>query len=231
MRVRTPRALALLLLALVPGCGTTTEDSEPYSVLLLTVDTLRPDYLSFSGYDRPTSPVLDSLLADSFYFEEATAPIARTTPALASLLTGAYPHRTGVRTLMSAMDDEIVPVAEALQAAGYQTLATVTNWVLSRGQGLDRGFDQYSAMHDSRDARQTTDSALEMLGDRDPAASDVPVGALHRSARTLPPGFHDRRGVRSDVPRAIPGSLRQSLWPGRWPSRRTRTGSGRSPRT
>ena len=52
-------------------------------VLLLTVDTLRADTLSFEGYDRPTTPFLASLLARSLFFERALAPIARTTASLA----------------------------------------------------------------------------------------------------------------------------------------------------
>ena len=40
--------------------------SHPSSILLLTVDTLRPDYMSMNGYDRATTPTLDSLIAGGF---------------------------------------------------------------------------------------------------------------------------------------------------------------------
>jgi len=66
-------------------CGAGPDDAPPH-VLLLTIDTFRPDYMSINGYDRPTTPFLDSLVAAGFYFEEAVSPIARTTPAIASLL-------------------------------------------------------------------------------------------------------------------------------------------------
>ncbi|MCZ6767583.1 MAG: sulfatase-like hydrolase/transferase, partial [bacterium] len=122
------------------------------SVLLLTIDTLRPDYLSLNGYDRATSPFLDDFLADAFQFSRAITPIARTTPALASLLTGAYPHTTGVRTLTDSLSDEVTSIAEVFREAGYQTVAVVTNNVLKPERRLDRGFDVYDMERDIRTA-------------------------------------------------------------------------------
>ncbi len=113
------------------------------SVLLVSVDTLRPDYLSANGYDRPTTPFVDSLLAEGFYFPQAVSPVPRTTPALASLLTGAYPHTTRVRTLTDSLSDDVTPLAEILRRWNYGTMAVVSNHVLPRSRRLDRGFDVY----------------------------------------------------------------------------------------
>ncbi|MFQ5415827.1 MAG: sulfatase [Myxococcota bacterium] len=133
------------------------------SVLLITVDTLRPDYLGMNGYDRPTSPAIDDLLSRGFYFEQAVAPVARTTPALAALLTGTYPHTNGVRTLTDKLSADVGTLTEAMAQSGYQTLAVVTNQVLTRERGLSRGFDVYDVAPDARTAEATTDSALELL--------------------------------------------------------------------
>lgn len=140
-------------------------------VLLITVDTLRPDYLSMNGYDRATTPKLDRILADGLYFDHATTPIARTTPALASLLTGAYPHNTGLRTLTGTLASNVTTLTEILRGDGYQTLAVVSNQVLVRSRGLARGFDTYDMAADDRDARATTRTCIEqfqMLDPRDP---------------------------------------------------------------
>jgi arylsulfatase len=150
--------------ALLAGCG--RGDPRP-SVLLLTVDTLRPDYLSSNGYDRPTSPAIDALLAQGFVFEEALAPVPHTTPALASLLTGAYPHRTGVRSLTDRLRADAVSIAEILGTAGWQTVAVVSNHVLARSRGLDRGFEQYDVGHQARTATATTRTAQQMLASLD----------------------------------------------------------------
>ena len=156
---------ALLACALL-ACDSSV--ARPPSVLFLTVDTLRPDYMSMNGYDRATTPVLDSLIAGGFYFEQAVAPVPRTTPALASLLTGAYPHTTGVRTLTDRLAADIVPLAEVLADSGYQTVAVVTNQVLAR-RDLDRGFTVFDVGGDIRSARLTTDAALRWVESLDPA--------------------------------------------------------------
>ena len=60
----TPRPfLAAALAACAPG------ESPPPSVLLVTAGTLRPDYMSVNGYDRPTTPFVDSLVSEGYYFE------------------------------------------------------------------------------------------------------------------------------------------------------------------
>ncbi len=160
---------ALVMLSLVFGsCSRAdTAPKKPPHILFLSVDTLRPDYLSMNGYDRETSPYLDSLLADAFHFPKAVATVPRTTPSLASFLTGSYPHTTGVRVLRHALRDEVVPITEVLKAQGYHTLAVVTNQMLGPERKLNRGFDAYLNAKDTRDAQATTDVLLEQLAQTD----------------------------------------------------------------
>jgi len=171
-RAGLPGALRVLASAAVActsaACGPAAPDAPPH-VLLVTVDTLRPDYLSFAGYDRPTTPRIDALIGRGVWFERAVAPVPRTTPALASLMTGAYPHGTGVRTLTDALPPDVPTLAQVLRGAGYQTFAVVTNQVLDRGKGLARGFSVYDLALDFRRADATTATALEQLASVDPA--------------------------------------------------------------
>jgi arylsulfatase A-like enzyme/Flp pilus assembly protein TadD len=163
--LRQARQLRKQTEARIAAASTIPVEAGPptWSVLLLTIDTLRPDYLSMNGFEHPTSPALDALLGEGIYYEQALAPVPRTTPALASLLTGAYPHVTGVRSLGDPLPNEMVTLAEAFQADGYQTLAVVTNMLLGPVRGLAAGFDTYDAAFDVRDAHRTTDSAIEKL--------------------------------------------------------------------
>ncbi len=169
------RLLRLLLpAALAAGCAApdsapppergADEAERPRHVLLLTVDTLRSDHLSAHGHELPTTPYLDALLAGGVRFPRTLAPAPRTTPALASLLTGAYPHGHGVRTLYDPLAGGVTSLAETLQRAGYRTFAVVSNHVLSRERRLDRGFEVYDAAGDARGARATTDTALALAG-------------------------------------------------------------------
>jgi arylsulfatase A-like enzyme len=136
-------------------------------VLLVTVDTLRADYLSSFGYDRPTTPFLDSLVTKGVRFTRAITPIARTTPALSSLMTGCYPHTNQVRNLVDVLPHDVVPVAELARRKGYTTVAVVSNNVL-QDRGLDRGFDIYDIAPRARDAAGTTDAVLRHLKPYDP---------------------------------------------------------------
>ncbi len=155
----------LAALTFLPGCHDSGASDEAFTstrrhVLLVTVDTLRPDYLSTNGYDLPTSPFVDSLLTQGVTFARAITPVPRTTPALASLLTGTYPHTTKVYTLVDALAPEIVTLAELAKKRGYTTLAVVSNHILAPERGLHRGFDIYDFADDSRDAAATTAAAL-----------------------------------------------------------------------
>ena len=164
------RARLAVWAAVLVGCSGAPGPAS--DVLLITVDTLRPDYLSANGYDRSTTPGVDRLIAAGTYFEQALSPVPRTTPALASLLTGAYPHATQVRRLTDELSSELMTLPEALQGWGYQTRAVVSNGVLSPFRGLARGFESYEFASDMRVAEDTTNAALASLGE---SVSSSPV--------------------------------------------------------
>lgn len=160
--MRVARAAAgiagLLWLVATVACG--PGDVPRRHVLLLTVDTLRPDYLSFHGYDRPSTPLLDELLARGLVFDDAVTPIPRTTPALASLFTGVHPRTHGLRRLFDSLPAGLPTLAQLARARGYTTLAVVSNVILQPKRGLDRGFEVYDVAPGQRTARDTTAAAL-----------------------------------------------------------------------
>jgi len=137
--------------------------AEHRHVLLITIDTLRADYLSSQGFPLPTTPALDSLYTRATVFTRALTPIPRTTQALASLLTGRYPHGTGVRRLLDRLSPQAPSLAEMAHRQGYATVAVVSNHLLTIQRGLDRGFDVYDFADDTRSAQQTTDAVKQAL--------------------------------------------------------------------
>ena len=62
------------------------------SVVLITVDTLRPDALGWVA-GRNATPEIDRLAAEGARFPGAISPVPLTLPAHASLLTGLEPPR------------------------------------------------------------------------------------------------------------------------------------------
>jgi len=117
---------------------------ESPSVLLLTLDTFRGDFLGASGSRRSSTPNLDRLASRGVLFTRARAAAPLTLPSHASILTGLYPPEHGVRGNGSfRLDDRHRTIAEALRDSGYQTAAFVSSFVLDRRFGLAQGFEIY----------------------------------------------------------------------------------------
>jgi arylsulfatase A-like enzyme len=144
--------LALLILTVLAGfISPTTLWSAPSrgtgkgtNILLITVDTLRDDHLSYRGYSRETSPNLDTLASEGVVFENAYASCPRTFPSLSSVLTGRYVHRHGARNnFHHALPGFNLTLPEILKREGYLTGAVVTNVGLQARRGIDQGFDYY----------------------------------------------------------------------------------------
>jgi arylsulfatase A-like enzyme len=115
------------------------------NVVLITVDTLRADHLSCYGYERPTSPFLDSLAAAGARCADASAPASWTKPSTGTILTGLYPSRHGALYHGSSLH---VPegertLAEAFAQRGYVTAGFVANPNVKAVFDFDRGFDEY----------------------------------------------------------------------------------------
>ena len=70
------------------GCTQEAPVSEQPMVVLVSIDTLRADHLSSYGYERKTSPFLDTLAESGTRFEYARSASPWTLPAHATMLTG-----------------------------------------------------------------------------------------------------------------------------------------------
>jgi len=119
------------------------------NVLLLVLDTERGDHLSWYGYPRKTTPILDSLAERGLGHLAAFAPSAWTLPSHATLFTGRRQseHRAGI-IRRPYLDDRFPTLAGELSAAGYVTGGFVANtfWC-GRHTGLARGFHSYRDLY------------------------------------------------------------------------------------
>lgn len=155
MLARLHRILGLASLSLVltvSACRNDTRPSGPQptrgdhlpNIILLTVDTLRADHIARYGYERNTMPSVERFADTAVVFDNAVVPRGLTRPSYASMLTGLYPYRHGVRTNNYKLHDNLVSVAEVLKSAGYHTAAFVSNFaMLEELSGLAQGFDVY----------------------------------------------------------------------------------------
>lgn len=129
-----------------------TAASGAPNVIVIVVDTLRADHLSSYGYERDTSPFMDSLAAEGVRYENAIAPSSWTQPVHASMLTGRYTYETHAET--QPLDDTYPTIGEVMQANGYRTGAFSANTLFfTRRQGHGRGFlhfeDNYQSVPDA----------------------------------------------------------------------------------
>ena len=153
------------------------EETRP-NVVLVSVDTLRADHLGSYGYDRDTTPFLDSLAARGTRFENAFAQASWTLPSHMSLLTSTYPGTHRVETSRRSLSPSIPTLAERLQDAGYTTAGYVSWIYLKSEYGFGRGFDHYlellpgedlqdSATHHSVRADTVVNRTLEWIEGQD----------------------------------------------------------------
>jgi len=128
---------------------------QDINVLLITLDTLRADYVSCYGSKSVSTPAIDGLAARGVRFARAIAQVPLTTPSHASILTGTYPQVHGVRDMGGFVLEKDVPtIATILGQAGFDTAAFVGSAVLNRHYGLDRGFATYADQMKGESASQ-----------------------------------------------------------------------------
>ena len=120
---------------------------SPPNLILISVDTLRPDRLGAYGANAARTPSVDALAARGTTFLNAFVPMGLTTPALASMLTGLWPHEHGSREVREPIIHGKV-ATELLRASGYTTLGVTANPAAGRGLGLEDGFETFVQVGD-----------------------------------------------------------------------------------
>lgn len=150
----------------------------PRDVLIITLDTTRADHIGWSGAATAATPHLDAVAMESTVFDEAMATVPVTLPSHASIFTGLYPFRNGVRYNGSyVLAPEQVTLAEHLRDAGFATAAVVSGFPLAARFGTDQGFDTYDdtldaptggpgAEWDERLAKDAVDRAVAWWSDK-----------------------------------------------------------------
>ncbi|MFH1861262.1 MAG: sulfatase [bacterium] len=112
-------------------------------VILIMVDTLRPDFLAFQGKEQITTPNIDEFAKQATIFQTTYAQATHTKPSTASLLSSRYPseHRAIHKT--DAVPNNIEMLAEIFSKAGYYCGGIVTNINLAPVYNFQQGFHHY----------------------------------------------------------------------------------------
>lgn len=118
-------------------------------VIMIFVDTLRPDHVGTYGYTRETTPAIDAWAKEATVFENARAVAPWTLPSVRALLSGRPPSQWKAHPTLPAM----------LAKAGWTTAAFVGNVYLSSNFGMDAEWGSYHCENFPR-AQAQVDRAL-----------------------------------------------------------------------
>ena len=122
--------------------------SKP-NLVLITLGSARADRMGFLGAKSALTPNVDRLAAESIVFEHAYAQAPGSVVSHATILSGAYPHGTGMSDIGGTLSLSLPSLPELLKTQGYRTAAFVGSSDLDPwnglAQGFDRGFQTYDA--------------------------------------------------------------------------------------
>jgi arylsulfatase A-like enzyme len=147
---------------------------DDFSILVVTIDTLRYDHVGFAepnGHSRPTTPALDALASRSAVFDLNYSTGRRTYTVFPSMVTSMFPEEIPVGDprppLPGRIDPMAVTLAEVLSAAGRRSAMFTAHWVFD-GWGVDQGFGYVQngsevVASGEPGAKRIADSALEWL--------------------------------------------------------------------
>jgi arylsulfatase A-like enzyme/tetratricopeptide (TPR) repeat protein len=179
-RIAVPAVSLLLVLTACTSSkkpGAAAPGGAGSNLLLITVDTLRPDRLSCYSPKHLTTPAIDGLAARGALFERAFSHAPLTLPSHANILLGATSPAHGVvDNGLTVVPREFPNLAKTLKAAGYATGAFVSAFPLDTRFGLNEGFDIYDDKYPARAAgaldyperraEKTVAAAVDWLGAR-----------------------------------------------------------------
>ena len=207
-----------------------TRGKSRRKVILISIDTLRPDHLGCYGYPRETSANIDALARESVLFERTYASSPWTLPSHVSLLTALHGVNHRVCWIDEKIDPSLITLAEILRQSGYFCEAFTGSGFVSASYGFSRGFDCYrgSEGYKRNSAELTAAAVLEWLGrnsDKDfflfihnyqphsPYICPAPYGTafLEKKARWTRLDLMDYLGGKGGIFKALPDEERRNI--------------------
>lgn len=122
-----------------------TVEKRP-NIVLVVMDTARAQNFSCYGYERETTPFLDSLAEGNVKYENAFSQANWTLSSHASMFSGQYLSEHQADLDKNIEDLEVVQ--DDLKEKGYTTLGAVNVGYLSASTGVDTFFDRHEFMNE-----------------------------------------------------------------------------------
>jgi arylsulfatase A-like enzyme len=240
-RAETLIAIAATAIAAAWLGGSTRGQSSVQrpDVIILLTDQQRADAFGAAGATDVRTPSMDRLAREGVLFTQAFVASPQCSPSRAALMTGRYPHRTGVmgnvgvdraegrsgipratapaEGMSSALDSSLPTIGRTFAAAGYDT-AYFGKWHLGGTPG-EYGFESHdSTIHDPELASRVVSFLRERAdrGARKPLLLIVSWLNPHDVYNVLSAAPPDARALTAaTLPSNLVDSLQQKPFPQR----------------
>ena len=135
--------LACLLMLLPVALRSDLLAAERPNVLFVLCDDLRQDALGCYGSKHVRTPNIDAIAARGVRFQNSFCTTSLCSPSRASILTGLYAHRHGVRDNFTELPPRLTHWPARLKSEGYST-AYLGKWHMGENDDEPRpGFDWF----------------------------------------------------------------------------------------
>lgn len=111
------------------------------NILLLTIDTLRADWLGCYGHPKPISPNIDAFAKKAMRFTQAVTGGSWTQAAFPVMMTSTYASMYG--GCLGPLSEERPSPITNLTIQDYKTVGFSTSPLLSKTFAYDQGFEQF----------------------------------------------------------------------------------------
>lgn len=187
----------------VPDAKPTPADAP--NVIFLSLDTVRADRLTPYGYERDTTPFLQSLAERGVIFTDSYAQAPMTTPSHAAMFSGMHLFEHHTFKTSHRLPGSIQTLAETFQANGYTTFARASSVRFHPSIDFDQGFDDYKAYWDIRKnarSRRIISEFLDFAAQQDsaPVFAFVHLFDPHAPYNTPEPFVSTWTEIRTDFP-------------------------------
>ncbi|HTV01188.1 MAG TPA: sulfatase-like hydrolase/transferase [Luteitalea sp.] len=158
-RLSSVAAVGLMAMLTLPALARAQSSPQRPNIVVILADDLGYGDLASYGHPSHRTPHLDAMARDGVRATAAYAPSPSCSPTRASLLTGRYAFRVGIRAPLSPRSpqglraSDVVTLPRVLKDAGYKTMV-VGKWHLGDQPGmrpLEHGFDRFVGLLYSHD--------------------------------------------------------------------------------
>ena len=132
---------------MISGCNFLNKVQNKPNLLFIATDQQRADTMAVYGNKKIKTPNLNRLADQSFVFSQSYVTQPRCTPNRNSIMTGLYPHTTGVKGNNIPLPAEIPCFPEILDDPDFKT-AHMGKWHLGDEVFAQHGFETWVSTED-----------------------------------------------------------------------------------